>query len=179
MKPIIRILALLALLAGSVQALLDENAPVQDVNGADTAIFYSISNCQKGLAGVSFGNFLIKQVVEEISRELPKLSTYVTLSPVPGFAAWLARERAQERLRLGLEVARRGLREREIDDRVAEQRHTHLQPVRHAGAVGLGEAVLAQIGPQVGAHQRVAVHRAAEGAREKVDHCAVQPPSIE
>ena len=61
-----------------------------------TAAFYSISNCQRGLAGVSFGNFLIKQVVEEINRELPKLSTFVTLSPVPNFAAWLKREREQE-----------------------------------------------------------------------------------
>jgi len=60
---------------------------------ANTAVFYSISNCQRGLSGVSFGNFLIKQVVEEISREFPRLSNFVTLSPVPGFASWLARER--------------------------------------------------------------------------------------
>jgi malonyl-CoA decarboxylase len=61
-----------------------------------TAVFYSISNCQRGLTGVSFGNFLIKQVVEDISREMPRLNTYVTLSPVPNFAAWLARERTNE-----------------------------------------------------------------------------------
>jgi malonyl-CoA decarboxylase len=61
---------------------------------ADTAVFYSISNCQRGLSGVSFGSFLIKQVVEEVSREFPRLSTFVTLSPAPGFANWLARERA-------------------------------------------------------------------------------------
>jgi malonyl-CoA decarboxylase len=60
---------------------------------ANTAVFYSISNCQRGLGGVSFGSFLIKQVVEEVSREFPRLSTFVTLSPVPGFAGWLARER--------------------------------------------------------------------------------------
>ena len=59
---------------------------------ARTAVFYSISNCQRGLAGVSFGNFLIKQVVEEICREMPKLTTFVTLSPVPGFGRWLAGE---------------------------------------------------------------------------------------
>ncbi|HEY8000012.1 MAG TPA: malonyl-CoA decarboxylase [Pseudolabrys sp.] len=59
---------------------------------ARVAVFYSISNCQRGLAGVSFGNFLIKQVVEEICRELPKLATFVTLSPAPNFARWLARE---------------------------------------------------------------------------------------
>jgi malonyl-CoA decarboxylase len=59
---------------------------------ARIAVFYSISNCQRGLSGVSFGNFLIKQVVEEICRELPKLTTFVTLSPVPGFVRWLTGE---------------------------------------------------------------------------------------
>jgi len=59
-----------------------------------TAVFYSISNCQEGLRGISFGNFLIKQVVEELVRELPTLKTFVTLSPVPGFARWLDRELA-------------------------------------------------------------------------------------
>jgi malonyl-CoA decarboxylase len=63
---------------------------------ATTATFYSISNCQRGLAGVSFGNFLIKQVVEEVSREFTRLTTFVTLSPVPNFAEWLRRERLAE-----------------------------------------------------------------------------------
>ena len=56
---------------------------------ARAATFYSISNCQRGLAGVNFGNFLIKQVVEEIRRELPAIETFITLSPVPGFRAWV------------------------------------------------------------------------------------------
>jgi len=63
---------------------------------ATTAVFYSISNCQRGLTGVSFGHFLIKQVAEEIARETPKLSTFVTLSPAPNFAEWLQRERLNE-----------------------------------------------------------------------------------
>ena len=63
---------------------------------ARTAVFYSISNCQRGLTGVSFGNFLIKQVVEEICSELPKLTTFVTLSPVPGFTRWLDGELKNE-----------------------------------------------------------------------------------
>lgn len=63
-------------------------------DAATTAVFYSISNCQKGLAGISFGSFLIKQVVDELKRELPELATFVTLSPAPGFARWLDRERA-------------------------------------------------------------------------------------
>lgn len=62
----------------------------------DTAAFYSISNCQRGLGGVSFGNFLIKQVVDEISQHNPALLQFVTLSPVPGFAAWLRRARENE-----------------------------------------------------------------------------------
>jgi malonyl-CoA decarboxylase len=61
---------------------------------ATTAVFYSISNCQRGLAGITFGNFLIKQVVAEISRDFPRLSSFVTLSPAPNFAEWLKRERA-------------------------------------------------------------------------------------
>ena len=81
--------ALVQGLAGSVQGLLDEKAPVLDPRAADTAIFYSISNCQRGLAGISFGNFLIKRVVEELSGEFRNLKTFATLSPIPGFRAWL------------------------------------------------------------------------------------------
>ena len=81
--------ALVKGLAGSVQKLLDEDAPVQDPGLADTAIFYSISNCQPGLSGISFGNFLIKRVVEELSAEFRDLKTFATLSPVPGFRRWL------------------------------------------------------------------------------------------
>ena len=75
--------------------LLEERTPIT-AGEATTAVFYSISNCQEGLRGISFGNFLIKQVVDELRRELPKLDNFVTLSPVPGFAAWLARERRAE-----------------------------------------------------------------------------------
>ncbi len=72
--------ALVQGLAGSVQRLLDEKAPLLDPREADTAIFYSISNCQRGLAGISFGNFLIKRVVEELSAEFRNLRTFATLS---------------------------------------------------------------------------------------------------
>jgi malonyl-CoA decarboxylase len=83
-------------LPGAIEPILATRREPIDPTRATTATFYSISNCQRGLAGVSFGNFLIKQVVEEIRRELPRLSTFVTLSPVPNFAEWLARERATE-----------------------------------------------------------------------------------
>src|SRR5205085_11297157 len=77
----------------AIAPILTSHREVMDPDRATTAVFYSISNCQRGLSGVSFGSFLIKQVVEEVSREFPGLSTFVTLSPVPGFADWLARER--------------------------------------------------------------------------------------
>src|SRR6201996_336370 len=73
---------------------IDEDAARTQAAGADTAIFYSISNCQEGLRGVSFGNFLIKQVVEELQAEFPQLSQFSTLSPIPGFRRWLTRRLA-------------------------------------------------------------------------------------
>lgn len=76
-------------LAGNVQELLDQNAPVVDPNDADTAIFYSISNAQRGLAGISFGGFLIKRVVDVLQAEFHGLKTFSTLSPIPGFRSWL------------------------------------------------------------------------------------------
>ena len=75
--------------------LAGERAPIA-AGMATTAVFYSISNAQRGLGGVSFGHFLIKQVVEDLKREWPRLQTFVTLSPAPGFAAWLKRERGDE-----------------------------------------------------------------------------------
>ncbi|WP_375259650.1 malonyl-CoA decarboxylase [Citreimonas sp.] len=75
---------------GSVQSLLAEDRDELDKDRADTAVFYSISNCQNGLAGISFGNSLIKQVAADLSMECPGLKTFVTLSPIPGFCRWLA-----------------------------------------------------------------------------------------
>jgi malonyl-CoA decarboxylase len=77
----------------AIAPILGKDGNTLAPESANTAVFYSISNCQRGLSGVSFGSFLIKQVVEEISREFPRLSAFVTLSPAPGFADWLARER--------------------------------------------------------------------------------------
>jgi malonyl-CoA decarboxylase len=79
-----------------VVAVLDPDRAPMPASDATTAVFYSLSKCQVGLQGISFGNFLIKQVVEDLQRELPRLSTFVTLSPVPGFAVWLDRERADQ-----------------------------------------------------------------------------------
>ena len=76
----------------AVAPLLAADREPIDVQLASTAIFYSISNAQRGLAGVSFGHFLIKQVVEDLKREIPGLKNFVTLSPVPGFAEWLKKQ---------------------------------------------------------------------------------------
>ena len=81
--------ALTLSLPPAIAPLLAEKRAHVAPDKARVAAFYSISNCQRGLAGVNFGNFLIKQVVEEIRRELPAIETFVTLSPVPGFRAWL------------------------------------------------------------------------------------------
>jgi malonyl-CoA decarboxylase len=89
-------IALTREIPGAIAPILAPEREKTEVERARTAVFYSISNCQRGLAGVSFGNFLIKQVVEEICRELPKLNRFVTLSPVPNFADWLARERVAD-----------------------------------------------------------------------------------
>lgn len=90
-EPIIFIeVALTRGLSDQVQALLDPDSPVLDVESADWAIFYSITNCQEGLRGVPFGSFLIKRVVEDLSKELPRVRRFATLSPVPGFRRWLA-----------------------------------------------------------------------------------------
>jgi malonyl-CoA decarboxylase len=71
-------------MAGNVQRLLDAKAETHDAEGANTAIFYSISNCQQGLAGISFGNFLIKRVAEKLAGDLPNIRDFATLSPIPG-----------------------------------------------------------------------------------------------
>ncbi len=81
--------ALVSGMSTQIEPLLDENAPVGDPKAADTAIFYSISNCQRGLDGISFGNFLIKRVVDLLAAELRNVKTFATLSPVPGFRRWL------------------------------------------------------------------------------------------
>ncbi len=81
--------ALMTKVADSVQEILDESAPVLNHLKANTAIFYSISNTQNGLRGISFGNFLIKKVVAQLKEEFPNLKNFVTISPIPRFVPWL------------------------------------------------------------------------------------------
>ena len=83
--------ALVIGLASEIPPLLDQTAPVGDPTIADTAIFYSISACQPGLAGVNLGDFLIKRVVADLSKDLPNLRHFATLSPIPGLRRWIDR----------------------------------------------------------------------------------------
>ncbi len=83
--------ALVAGMADNIHKLLDQRAPAEDPGNADTAVFYSISICQAGLAGVNLGNFLIKRVVGDLAHDLPNVKTFATLSPIPGFRDWLER----------------------------------------------------------------------------------------
>ncbi len=122
--------ALVSGISTNIHELLDEKAPLTDLDRADTAIFYSISNCQAGLAGVSFGNFLIKRVVADLVSELPGLKNFATLSPIPGFSSWL-KSRAQSE---------------EADEPKTEQQAEHVR-ARAASAVELmaGEENLADL----------------------------------
>jgi malonyl-CoA decarboxylase len=94
-------------IASSIQHLLDETLPSNDPNNANTAIFYSISNTQIGLSGISLGNFLIKRVVAKLSKEFKNIKTYATLSPVPGFVKWLRENLANLTDKLNLKQSSR------------------------------------------------------------------------
>ena len=87
--------ALTRAIPGAIAPILSDKRDPIEPKRATTAVFYSITNCQRGLSGVTFGHFLIKQVVEEVSRDIPSVGTFVTLSPAPNFAEWLNRERAK------------------------------------------------------------------------------------
>jgi malonyl-CoA decarboxylase len=122
LEPLIFVeVALVKGLADSVQRLLDEKAPLQDPQEADTAIFYSISNCQAGLAGISLGNFLIKRVVSLLAAEFRTLKTFATLSPVPGFRRWLEPKLQQDEAGLMSEEEASALRTAAPADQAAPE----------------------------------------------------------
>ena len=114
-------------MSARVQPLLEIGSTVSSGGEADSAMFYSITNCQEGLRGISFGNLLIKQVAEELKREFPQLRTFATLSPIPGFRRWLDESRAQlgtgpqgeERLALLTRIDEPGWHEREVPESLA------------------------------------------------------------
>jgi malonyl-CoA decarboxylase len=120
----------------AVAPILTNQREAIESDKASTAVFYSISNCQRGLAGVSFGHFLIKQVAEEVMRENPRLSTFVTLSPAPGFAQWLKSERERERSTALNDEDRRALSHLDTEGwwQMPSSREAVAEPMLRAGA---------------------------------------------
>jgi malonyl-CoA decarboxylase len=114
-------------MSARVQPLLEVGSSVSSGDEADSAMFYSITNCQDGLRGISFGNLLIKQVAEELQREVPQLRTFATLSPIPGFRRWLEESRArlavgpqgEERVALLQRIEERGWHEAAVSEPLA------------------------------------------------------------
>ena len=82
----------------SINEIIKIDREITEYKDINTAVFYSISNCQDGLAGISFGNFLIKKVAHKLKQELDDLSKFVTLSPAPGFVKWLEKKSLQDNL---------------------------------------------------------------------------------
>src|SRR5207249_12220717 len=116
-EPIIFIeVALARDMSAHVQPLLDIGSPVGTLANVDCAMFVSITNCQEGLRGISFGNLLIKQVAEDLKREFPHLRRFATLSPIPGFRRWLDENRM--RVEAGAEGKRLNPRLRSLSDAV-------------------------------------------------------------
>lgn len=93
---------------GSIDDLLQDGRDPIDPSSFNTATFYSISNCQKGLAGISFGNSLIKHVVAEVSLQFPQIDTFVTLSPIPGLNTWLDAQQTDPDLGLAAQAVLEG-----------------------------------------------------------------------
>ncbi len=88
--------ALVTEVPSAIAPILEDGREEIPANDATVAAFYSLSTCQKGLGGISFGSFLIKRVAEELGRELPNLKSFATLSPVPNFKTWLDAELAKQ-----------------------------------------------------------------------------------
>jgi malonyl-CoA decarboxylase len=134
--------ALVPEMAGAVAPLIDKRAQPLPPDQFKVAVFYSISNCQPGLRGVSLGNFLIKRVAEHLKRELPQIKTFCTLSPIPGFMAWLSKVKPES-----------------LPDKVARA-HDELQAAGGDGFAALTQAarVVALAGSAHHALWRLAAH---------------------
>ena len=118
-------IALMKTMPAAIAPLLSIDRTPIAAEEATTAVFYSISNTQKGLAGISFGSFLIKQVVSDLLSEMQHLKHFVTLSPVPGFAGWLKREREKQGS-IWLDASLRAKLE------LLDEPHWHSNPIQNA-----------------------------------------------
>lgn len=134
-------------MAGNVQVLLDPKTPAEDLDKARWAIFYSISNTQPGLRGISFGNFLLKRVIEEVLREMPRLKSFATLSPIPGFTEWLKKQDRQK-LQTILHDRTGEAKAAESEDHAGARWVTKLQKA----AVGQAPELIQKAGLKLAAH---------------------------
>jgi malonyl-CoA decarboxylase len=119
----------------SISEILTGQSELDFTGDYDTATFYSISNCQPGLKNISFGNFLIKQVVQELQSEIPSIKNFVTLSPIPGFNRWLAgrgRETLEPLADLAEEVATSPLDNDTVDTQADSLRQLCAEYLLHA-----------------------------------------------
>ena len=159
-EPLIFIeVALTRELSATVQPLINPKSPVADPGNATHAIFYSITNCQEGLRGVSFGHFLIKQVAEDLGREFPRLRTFATLSPVPGFRRWLTTTAP------GLLSGRRGAELNDLVTRLNEDGRTPLADTFEREVTALCAYYLLQVKKGTRPLDPVARFHLANGAR--------------
>lgn len=166
--------ALLAEMPEAIAPLIDKHSTAGDPDKARVAAFYSISNCEPGLRGVSLGNFLIKSVAEQLQRELPRLRTFCTLSPIPGLARWLMSEpdfatlpKIKPQAAAEVEAARTHLKQSVGGDLSALQRattHDQLDDEATAALLSLAAAYLLYLSP-TDAGDQVARFHLDNGAR--------------
>ncbi len=174
-EPLIYVwVALVKGISDNVQTLLDVRAPTEDPYEADTAIFYSISNAQSGLAGVSFGSFLIKRVVEALASDFKNLKTFATLSPIPGFCAWFEQQLSEKGMQLLLHHEQRTLSAilpeeaqilKVLQDPSTWQKKTEVEEAVREPLLRLCALYLTQAKRGRYAHDRVAHFHLSNGAR--------------
>ncbi len=168
-------------IADRIEPIIRAPAPAGDDDGPEptAAIFYSISNCQPGLKGISFGNFLIKQVAAELKREFPDIETFATLSPIPGFRAWLESPSTDLARHLPKSVVERILKETGEGDlraallhlaRIGEAEGYSRSDLLRQALLHLGARYLAGIDSRTGPPDSVARFHLGNGARiEQLD----------
>ena len=174
--------ALLSDMAGRIAPIIRAPMPSESRPDADTAIFYSISNCQPGLRGISFGNFLIKQVAADLAQELPELKTFSTLSPIPGFRRWLDNPQTDVAAHLPRVLIERIIKEAETPDvkaglkrltMLGEQEGYVRSNLLKDALLRLGARYLAGYGQKRGVSDPVARFHLGNGARiERVNWMA-------
>jgi malonyl-CoA decarboxylase len=165
--------ALVDSIPAAIGPLIEKNSPPGDSRRFKVAVFYSISNCQPGLRGVSLGNFLIKRVAEHLQNEIPSIKTFCTLSPLPGFVRWLDADPAAMRARLPTPLSERWQAARDQlklgSERIADRLERHWHPAKttdddRQALLALASIYLTEASP-IGEGDSVAKFHLGNGAR--------------